>query len=976
MKKSNTKKSSSFRTKGLSVYQLTLFMLVVTAFISVGFITFGWGYSEWYNVQKETKKLKESAINLQTEKLKTEVSRLILYLNHIEQDTSERTVNQIKNEALEYFEKIRFGNDGYVFVNTYDGFALLFDGRKLDVPTNMSHLNFPDNINFYKTEMDLAKLPDGGSFQYSFKKIDDDLLYPKISYIMGFDKWGWIIGAGDYLDNLDKEIAGFEKQMKNQLKQNVITVIGIFIGVLIILLFISGYAAKHIQNQFNNFVRVVKNKNFRKLQKFPSQHLVIRELREIAWDIAQAEERVVQFGQIIDQSLNEIYIFNQDDLHFVHVNTGARQNCGFSTNDLLKMTPLDLITNLTRDQFLAIINPLAQNDKEIVRLETFLRRKDNSIYSVDMSLTGSVFYEKPVFIAFINDITKQKETQENLLQSEQRYARLFENAPISLWEEDFSAALSYLNNQIKQKKLPVELLLENHPEVLAKCSDLVKVIDVNQHTLALYEASTKKELFGNLSKILTTKSYDVFKEGMIALYKGNPDYSAEAENKTLKGNELNLFMRWSFYNDLNSSSKKAIVSVFDLTDKLKAEKALVESKNKLESIFRASPIGIGVVTERIFTEVNQRFCEMTGYSREELLHKESSMLYPSIKEFDSVGKEKYRQISEKGTGTVETNFKRKDGKIIDVLLSSTPLNINDLKIGVTFTALDITEKKKDLLELNKHRLHLEEIVKERTDALEKSQEGLVNLVDDLNEQTVKLATANKRLAEINEELETFTYSVSHDLKAPLRGIDGYSQLLLENVENKLDAESIAFLNYIRISAEQMNLLIEDLLAYSRMERKDFQAQKVEIKPLIENLLNQLSNSIDEHKVKIIVDIPENYNLLVDQDGLTLILRNLLDNAIKFSTKGNKAEIEVVCKEDHEKWLIFVKDNGIGFEMKYHDRIFNIFQRLHLAEEYKGTGIGLAMVSKAVQRMNGKIWAESDLGKGATFYLEIGKKLSG
>lgn len=972
MKKSKTKKISSFGIKGLSVYQLTLFMLVVTAFISVGFITLGWAYSEWNNVQKETKKLKETAINLQTEKLKTEVSRLILYLEHIEQDTSGRTINQIKNEVLEYFEKIRFGNDGYVFVNTYEGFALLFDGKKLDVPTNMSHLNLPDNINLYETEMELAKLPDGGSFQYSFKKIDDDLLYPKISFIMGFDQWRWIIGAGDYLDNLDNEIAVIEKQMKNQLQQNVLAVIGIFIGVFIILLFISGFAAKHIQNQFNNFVRIVKNKHFRKHENFPYQHIFIRELREIAQDIARAEERVVQFGHIIDQSLNEIYIFNQDDLHFVHVNTGARQNCGFSKNELLQMTPLDLITNLTQAQFLAIIKPLVQNRKEIVRFETFLRRKDNSIYSVDMSLTGSVFHEKPVFIAFLNDITKQTETQENLLISEGRYALLFENAPISLWEEDFSAALSYLNDQVQQKKLPVEQVLKNHPEVLAKCSDLVNVLDVNQHTLALYEASSKKELMSNLNKIFTEKTYNVFKDSIIALYKGYSDFSAEADNKTLSGKELNLFMRWSFYSDLNSTSKKAIVSVFDLTDKLKAEKALVESKNKLESIFRASPIGIGVVSERIITEVNQRFCEITGYSREELLHKESSMLYPSIKEFNFVGKEKYRQISEKGTGTVETNFKRKDGKIIDVLLSSTPLNINDLKIGVTFTALDITERKKDLLELKKHRLHLEEIVKERTDALAKSQEGLVNLVDDLNAQTVKLATANKRLAEINEELETFTYSVSHDLKAPLRGIDGYSQLLLENVENKLDAESIAFLNYIRISAEQMNILIEDLLAYSRMERKDFQAQKVEIKPLIENLLNQLSNSIDEHKVKIIVDIPENYNLLVDQDGLTLILRNLLDNAIKFSTKVSKAEIEVVCKEDPEKWLIFVKDNGIGFDMKYHDRIFSIFQRLHLAEEYKGTGIGLAMVSKAVQRMNGKIWAESEVGKGATFYLEIGK----
>ena len=113
-------------------------------------------------------------------------------------------------------------------------------------------------------------------------------------------------------------------------------------------------------------------------------------------------------------------------------------------------------------------------------------------------------------------------------------------------------------------------------------------------------------------------------------------------------------------------------------------------------------------------------------------------------------------------------------------------------------------------------------------------------------------------------------------------------------------------------------------------------------------------------------------LSVDKDGLNLILRNFMDNAIKFSAQSEKPKIEIGGTETNEKWLIFVKDNGIGFDLKYHDRIFKIFQRLHLSEEFEGTGIGLAMVSKAAQRMKSKIWAESELGKGATFYLEIWK----
>ena len=157
-----------------------------------------------------------------------------------------------------------------------------------------------------------------------------------------------------------------------------------------------------------------------------------------------------------------------------------------------------------------------------------------------------------------------------------------------------------------------------------------------------------------------------------------------------------------------------------------------------------------------------------------------------------------------------------------------------------------------------------------------------------------------------------------------------------------------------------------------MERKDLQLQNVNLNSVVNGILNHFSKTISENKIKINKTIPEDFTLSVDKEGLNQVLRNLVDNAIKFSAHSKTPKIELGCSESETHWLIFVKDNGIGFNMKYHDRIFKIFQRLHLAEEYPGTGIGLAMVIKAVQRMNGKIWAESEFGKGACFYVEIWK----
>lgn len=232
----------------------------------------------------------------------------------------------------------------------------------------------------------------------------------------------------------------------------------------------------------------------------------------------------------------------------------------------------------------------------------------------------------------------------------------------------------------------------------------------------------------------------------------------------------------------------------------------------------------------------------------------------------------------------------------------------------------------------------------------------------------ELEAANKELETANKELEAFSYSVSHDLRAPLRAIDGFSRILMEDHALQLAPEAQRYLRLVRDNTRQMGNLVDDLLAFSRLSRQELRKQSMKTTELIRQALDELRAGTNGRQAEFIIgDMPE---CQADPNLLKQVWINLLSNAIKYTSKREAARIEIGWKKENGEQVFFVKDNGVGFDMKYAHKLFGIFQRLHRAEDYEGTGVGLAIIQRIVNRHHGRVWAESRVDNGATFYFSL------
>jgi PAS domain S-box-containing protein len=347
-------------------------------------------------------------------------------------------------------------------------------------------------------------------------------------------------------------------------------------------------------------------------------------------------------------------------------------------------------------------------------------------------------------------------------------------------------------------------------------------------------------------------------------------------------------------------------------------------------------------------DVNQATEEVTGVPRCHLIGTDFSSCFTEPVQ----ARAGYRQVFDRGqVADYPLAIRHVSGKVTDVLCHASVYRDESGAIaGICGVARDITGRKREERELFLYRQNLEDLVAQRT---------------------AEIQATNQRLEAANQELETFAYSVSHDLRAPLRAIDGFSRILTEEYAAALDLEGQRIVGVIREGARKMAQLIDDILAFSRMGRQEIAPGAIDMDELVRAALKDLEPALAGCNVKIVINpLPA---FLGDGPMFQLLWANLLDNAIKFTRPKCAGSIEVGAQAGDKEIVYYVKDNGVGFDMQYANKLFGVFQRLHVQSEFPGTGIGLAIVKRIVARHGGRVWAEGKVNDGATIYFALPKE---
>ncbi|MFV2072542.1 MAG: PAS domain S-box protein [Thermoanaerobaculales bacterium] len=416
----------------------------------------------------------------------------------------------------------------------------------------------------------------------------------------------------------------------------------------------------------------------------------------------------------------------------------------------------------------------------------------------------------------------------------------------------------------------------------------------------------------------------------------------------------------------------------DVTGRKKAELALREEKKKYRALFDNASDAVLIAQNRVIRFANPATEELLGFPQQELASTDFSRF---IHEEDRtmVGERYDRRLNgEAPPGPYAFRIVDKAGHTRWVELKATVLLWDEEPATLCFMR-DITERVRTEEELEKHRGRLQELVEERTadlkqrvDEVERLNRGILNLADDLQAANAKLEVTARQLENVNKELEAFAYSVSHDLRAPLRHIAGFVDILGKNSADTLDESGQRHLQLIAESAGRMGTLIDDLLEFARAGRMALPVGPLDLGRLTDEVLQEVQARTEGREIAWEVGaLPE---VLADRATIRQVLVNLLENAVKYTRPRESTRIEIGTAPGAENELVvFVRDNGVGFDPRYAHKLFGVFQRLHRAEEFEGSGIGLANVRRIISRHGGRTWAEGEVGEGATFFFSLPRK---
>jgi len=406
----------------------------------------------------------------------------------------------------------------------------------------------------------------------------------------------------------------------------------------------------------------------------------------------------------------------------------------------------------------------------------------------------------------------------------------------------------------------------------------------------------------------------------------------EKEFSRKDGSRVPILLGAAIFED---SPDEGVCFVLDITERKQVEKARWASEARYRTLFDYAPDGIVISDpQSVYLDANASLCRMLGFTRDELIGLHASDIVDQA-EIQHIGPA-LGEIKANSDHHREWRFRRKDGSVFPAEVIATMMPDGNLMGMIR----DITERKLAQEKIHQMNIELEQRVTERTAQLEAA----------------------------NKELEAFSYSVSHDLRAPLRAVDGFSQAVLEDYGPQLPQGCRQDLQTIRQGAQKMGELIDDLLTFSRLSRLPLSKIAVDTGKLVRNVLEELSLQRAGRQIDIrIGDLPRSQ---ADPALLKQVWINLLSNALKYTGKREAARVEIGCAREKSHPVYFVRDNGTGFDMKYAHKLFGVFQRLHRAEDYEGTGVGLAIVQRVIHRHGGRVWAEAAKDLGATFYFTL------
>jgi len=652
------------------------------------------------------------------------------------------------------------------------------------------------------------------------------------------------------------------------------------------------------------------------------------------------QERTVLLDAMYRASPDMIFVHDNNG-RILDVNENAAQRYGYTMEEMRKLSIADVSAHPDRLPLVSECMQQVLNGEEL-DFEWLARDNRNKPFPVETrlrKLEGGGAPGAPAVIATIRDITERKRTEESI-------KNIAAGVSAESGDAFYQQMAKHLAKLFNADYALIGLLDEDNPEILNTLSvfahgsitknmswsllnsPCAKVVGKN----TCYHPSGIQQLYPD-NQLLADMGVDSFIG--VPLFDSNNQPIGLIEILDSKPMEL----QQQLTEILEIFAARASAEL----ERDRIHRRLENTQQKLALHMQQTPLGVIEWDTRFcVTDWNPAAEKIFGYSKQEALGKKASELIipcESLPCVDAI----WQALLENHGGTRNTNSNiTKNKKNITCEWHNTPLVAdNGEVIGVASLVSDVTRRINTEIELEIHREHLEELVEQRT----------------------------TELTNINQELESFSYSVSHDLRAPLRHIDGFSQVLQEDYVKQLDEEGQQQLQRIRSSAQRMGQLIDDLLILSRVSRGNVERESLNLSSMAQDIFNKLQHYDANRKVNI--NIQNKILATADHRLVHVLLENLIGNAWKYTSKTEHANINFDAEKNEKGETIFcLHDNGAGFDMKYAERLFTAFKRLHSDQEFEGTGIGLATVQRIINRHAGRIWATAETGKGAAFYFTL------